>query len=56
MSVYLPLYVGDCLGECIERCMSEIMPGAYSYVDSTGMCYSYYLHCRKKCEKYCHDP
>jgi len=56
MSVYLPLYVGDCLGECIERCMREIAPGAYNYVDSTGMCFSYYLHCRERCRRYCHDP
>jgi hypothetical protein len=32
------------------------MPGAYNYVDNTGVCFSYYLHCRERCRRYCHDP
>jgi len=58
MSVYLPLYVGDCFSSCLERCMSDIMTGVYNYIDMNvpGVCYSYFLHCREKCMRSCHDP
>jgi len=56
MSVYYTFYVGDCFGDCLDRCMKEIAPGMYSYVDNTGLCWSYYLHCRERCRRYCYDP